>query len=135
MARRFVLYVLAYLVPTFLIGFFWHLRVFEAQYRALEIYRADVIIPLGLSSMLVQACAVAWAYPRLVPHPESIASSLKFCGFAALVAWSFTTLAVAAKNRMTSVPDYIVIESAFTVAQFLLVAPLLALVARRSAQP
>ena len=45
----------------------------------------------------------------------------------ALLSWSFTTIAVAAKNVMTSVPDYLVIETAFTVVQWIIVGPLTAL--------
>jgi hypothetical protein len=39
------------------------------------------------------------------------------------LSWSFTTLAVAAKNVVASGPDYLVRETAFTV-QWLVVAPL-----------
>jgi hypothetical protein len=42
----------------------------------------------------------------------------------AMLSWSFTTLAVAAKNVMASVPDYLLIETAFTVVLWTLVAPL-----------
>lgn len=37
------------------------------------------------------------------------------------------TLAVAAKNVMSSVPDYLLIETAFTIVQWALVGPLMAL--------
>ena len=47
--------------------------------------------------------------------------------FGAALSWSFTTLAVAAKNVMTSVPDYLVIETAFTTVQWVMVGPLTAL--------
>lgn len=49
---------------------------------------------------------------------------------AGLFAWTFTTLAVGAKNQVTSIPRFILIESVFTLAQFGLVGPLLALSAR-----
>jgi hypothetical protein len=41
--------------------------------------------------------------------------------------WSFTTIAVAAKNLMASVPDYLLIERAFTALQWIIVGPLTAL--------
>jgi hypothetical protein len=44
---------------------------------------------------------------------------------------SFTTIAVAAKNVMTSVPNYLVIETAFTVVQWAIVGPLTAAVFAR----
>jgi hypothetical protein len=46
------------------------------------------------------------------------------CG---LLAWSFTTLPVAAKYKMTSVGSFLVLESAFTAVQFIVVSPLIAL--------
>jgi hypothetical protein len=42
--------------------------------------------------------------------------------FGAALSWSFTTLAVAAKNVMSSIGDYVAIESAFTATQWVLVA-------------
>jgi hypothetical protein len=47
-----------------------------------------------------------------------------------LLSWSFTTLAVAAKNVMTSVPIYLALETGFTVLQFVIVGPLIALAHR-----
>jgi hypothetical protein len=48
----------------------------------------------------------------------------------AILSWSFTTLAVAAKNIMTSVPTYVGLETGFTLLQFLVVGPLIALAYR-----
>ena len=56
-------------------------------------------------------------------------AALSGLAFAAL-SWSFTTLAVAAKNRMASVPDYLMIETGYTLLQFAIVAPLIALAFR-----
>ncbi len=40
----------------------------------------------------------------------------RYALFGAALSWSFTTLAVVAKNIMSSVGDYLAIESAFTAA-------------------
>src|SRR6266849_2734774 len=48
--RSFWLGMAAYLAPTFPIAFIWHLVLFEPNYHALQIYRADPIIPFGLFS-------------------------------------------------------------------------------------
>jgi hypothetical protein len=127
--RRGVLAVLAYLVPTFFTGFVWHLVLFHSLYQRLEIYRPDPLIPLGIGSMLVQGVLFAWAYPRLfstAPNAWSRSALLAGLGFGAL-SWSFTTLAVAAKHPMTSLPGYLAVETGYTLLQFSLVAPLLAL--------
>jgi hypothetical protein len=117
---------LAYVVPTFALGLVWHLFLFEQAYAALAIYRADIIIPLGLLSMVVQSGLFAWIYARtFATRPTSFLSrALAYGTLGAVLSWSFTTLAVAAKNVMSSVPDYVVIETGFTVVQWVIVAPL-----------
>ncbi|MEZ4457115.1 MAG: hypothetical protein R2882_11285 [Gemmatimonadales bacterium] len=130
MLLRTVLGVLAYAVPTFGLAFLWHLRWFTGYYGRLEIYRAEPIVPFGFAAIVVQGLFVAWLYPRVVGDPASFAAGFRFAAGAAVLSWTFTTLSVGAKNRMTSVPDFVRIETAFTVVQFLLVAPLLALAHR-----
>ena len=128
--KRFVLAVLAYLLPTFAIGFVWHLVLFQSYYEALAIYRRDVIIPIGFLSMLIQAATFALLYEKaFVQVRGSLPSkSLRYGAVGAVFSWSFTTLAVGAKHVMASVPDYVMIETAFTVVQWALVAPLTVLV-------
>ena len=123
---RFTVGVLAYIVPTFALGFVWHLVLFKGYYEALAIYRSDIIIPFGFLSMLIQAFVFAWIYVKAIaPRNGSFGSrALTYGVLGAVLSWSFTTLAVAAKNVMASVPDYLLIETGFTVAQWLMVAPL-----------
>jgi hypothetical protein len=135
MFGRFGLAVLAYLVPTFALGFVWHLMLFEDYYAALQIYRSDIIVPFGFLSMLVQAIIFAWIFSKAFAGSGSSwpARGLTYAALGATLSWSFTTIAVAAKNVMASVPDYLVIETAFTVVQWLMVGPLTALAFARSA--
>lgn len=130
MSTRFLVMVLAYLVPTFILGFVWHLKLFADYYRRLEIYRANILIPFGFTSMLLQALCFAWAYPRLVSAPTSIVAGLGFAAGAALLSWTYTTLAVGAKHHMASVPAFVRIETAFTATQFLVVGLLWPVAAR-----
>lgn len=133
--RSYPLAFAAYLLPTFPLGYVWHLVAFESHYRALELYRAEVVIPLGLSAMLIQAAAFAWAYPRLfsTERADWARSALLFGVTAAVFAWSFTSLPVAAKYRMASVPAFLLLETGFTLVQFAVVAPLIALAWRKAA--
>jgi ABC-type sugar transport system permease subunit len=127
--KRYVLPVLAYLVPTFALGFVWHLILFEGYYKALQIYRESIIVPFGFVSMLIQAAIFAYIFDRAFAGSSDgwLSRGLRYAALGALLSWSFTTIAVAAKNVMTSVPDYLVIETAFTVVQWLMVGPLTAL--------
>lgn len=126
---RYTLAVLAYLVPTFALGFVWHLVLFDGYYHALAIYRPDIIIPFGFLSMLIQAAIFAWIYEKaFAQKPGTVMSrALAYGAVGAVLSWSFTTLAVAAKNVMVSVPNYVLIETAFTLVQWIMVAPLTAL--------
>jgi hypothetical protein len=122
--------LLAYLVPTFILGYVWHLKLFAEYYHGLGIYRPDVIIPFGFLSMLLQGAIFAAVYPRVIDTPGTLSGGMRFAAGAALLSWTFTTLAVAAKHPMTSVSGFVAIETGFTVVQFVLVGPLLALAMR-----
>jgi len=126
---RYTLAVLAYLVPTFTLRFVWHLVLFDGYYHALAIYRPDIIIPFGFLSMLIQAAIFAWIYEKAFAQRRGTLPSraLAYGAVGAVLSWSFTTLAVAAKNVMGSVSSYLLIETAFTLVQWAMVAPLTAL--------
>lgn len=131
--RNFWLGVAAYLLPSFPIGYAWHLVFFAEQYRGLAIYRDDVIIPLGLASMIIQAVVFSWIYPLVFPARQGsvVRNGLLYGLGMAVLSWSFTTLAVGAKNVMASVPTYLMLETGFTLVQFAIVGPLIALAHRR----
>jgi hypothetical protein len=137
MLRRIAVGALSYLVPTFALGFVWHLVAFKGYYDELAMYRSDVIIPFGFVSMLLQAVLFAWVFDSSFSRARGSIwrRGAYFAAFGAVLSWSFTTLAVAAKNVMTSVPDYLLIESAFTVAQWAIVGPLMALALSRAHAP
>ena len=134
MNKRILIGALSYLIPTFALGFVWHLVAFKGYYEALQIYRRDVIIPFGFLSMSIQAVLFAWVYERVFAAWGDVKMrAFGYASFGAVLSWSFTTIAVAAKNVMSSVPDYLLIESAFTIVQWIMVGPLTVLLLRRSA--
>jgi hypothetical protein len=137
MKKHFALGVVAYIVPTFALGFVWHLVLFQRYYAALAIYRENIIIPFGFLSMLIQAVVFAGIYQQLFASRDGalLSRGLQYGALGAVLSWSFTTLAVAAKNVMTSVPDYMAIETAFTAVQWLMVGPLTALAFARASRP
>jgi hypothetical protein len=130
--RNFWLGFAGYLLPSFPIAFVWHLVLFEQKYRALQIYRDEPVIAFGLASMVIQGAMFSWLFPRVMRGSGSVIKDGLLYGLGAgVLSWSFTTLAVAAKNVMVSVPDYVLLETAFTVLQFAVVGPLIALAYRR----
>jgi hypothetical protein len=135
MSASFWWAVAAYLLPTFPLGYFWHLKTFRAQYDRLAIYREQVLVPLGLGSMIVQALLYAWVYPKLFDTSREawLQGAVGFGAFFGLLAWSLAVLPVAAKNRMTSVGNFLRLETAFTVVHYVIVSPLIALAWRAPA--
>lgn len=138
MTRRFWTAAAAYIVPTFPLGYVWHLVAFKDRYDALGLYRPEVIIPLGIAAMTVQGLLFAWLYPRLfsTAHAAWLVSATKFFVVFGTLAWSFLVLPVAAKYNMASVPGFMALETGFTVLQYAVTAPLIALAWRNpSASP
>ena len=127
MAVRFLLGVLAYVLPTFPLGYVWHLVVFRDYYEGLAIYRHDIIIPFGLASMAIQGVAWAYIYSRLFEGESVLRGALKFAALAAPLAWSFLVLVIAAKQNMASVSGFVLVETTFTILQYAVVSPLIAL--------
>jgi hypothetical protein len=127
MATRFLLAALAYIIPTFPLGYFWHLTIFRDTYASLSVYRPDILIPLGVASMLIQGLIWAYLYWRLFSQETVVVGALKFAALAMPLAWSFLVVAVSAKHHMSSVSGFLLIESAFIVVQYLVVSPLIAL--------
>jgi hypothetical protein len=120
-------------VPSFALGFVWHLVLFDDYYKALAIYRSDIIIPFGFLSMLLQSVIFAWIYENAFAQRNGgfRSGAITYGVSGAVLSWSFTTLAVAAKNIMASVPNYLMIETAFTIVQWIMVGPLTVLAFRR----
>ena len=133
MNKKFWLGLAAYVVPTFALGFAWHLFLFARHYEALQVYRADLIIPFGLLSMFIQGAILSWIFPKVMREGVGswIQLGLKFGLVAGLFAWSYSTIAVGAKHVMTSVPLFFALETGFTVLHYAIVGPLIALAYRR----
>ena len=85
---------------------------------------------------LLQAFIFAWIYQEAFAKRNGslMIRGLRYGVTGAVHSWSFTTLAVAAKNVMTSVPDYLAIETAFTAVQWIMVGPLTSLAFARAPQ-
>jgi hypothetical protein len=134
MNKRFWLGLAAYVVPTFALGYTWHLVLFAHQYQVLQIYRPDLIFPFGLLAMLIQGSFLSWLFPQIMRNSAGASwalAGLKFGLLVGLFAWSYSTIAVAAKHVMTSVPLFLGLETGFTVLHYAIVGPLIAFAHRR----
>ena len=126
--RKRILSVMAYMLPTFPLGFFWHLTIFADYYKSLNVYREDIVIPFGMASMLIQGFVWSIVYERLFAGSSVLKGALKFASLACPLAWSFMVLAVSAKHQMSSVSGYLMIETCFVLVHYAVVSPLIAAV-------
>lgn len=130
----FILILLAYLVPTMILGMVWHFVWFNELYESLGIYnRKDPIIPLGFISMLLQGLIIAWLYSFYAEQKHSILRTLKFSLIMGLFLFTVSTLANAAKIEITSMFDWLWVQSLFHLVQFTVVGLLIGLVYRKAA--
>jgi hypothetical protein len=111
---------LAYVVVTFAMGFIWHLVLFKQLYAKLAIYSRldDPIIPLGLGAMLIQGAVLAYLYPLLARSGSVLVEGLRFGLVMGLFIASSAVLAEAAKQRVTSLPTWLIVESIYYAIQF-----------------
>ena len=129
--KKRILAILAYMLPTFPLGFFWHLTIFAGYYKSLNVYREDIVIPFSIVSMLIQGIIWSILYERLFAGEAILKGAVKFSLLACPLAWSFMVLAVSAKHQMSSVAGFLLIETAFMLVQYVTVSPIIAAVYSR----
>jgi hypothetical protein len=112
----------AYVAIMFALDFVWHLVVFKNLYHRLAIYTRldDPIILLGLLSMLIQGAVLAYLYPKVVDVQDLIFEGIRFSLLMGLFIASSAVIAEAAKQRVTSLRIWLVVESLYYLIQFLL---------------
>jgi hypothetical protein len=120
MTPRFYLAWLAFVAITFALGFVWHLVLFKATYQRLGIFSRldDPIVPLGLSAMIIQGAVMAYCYPFLQRNHGVLADGLRFGLLFGVFIASSAVLAEAAKQRVSSIPLWLSLESTYYAIQF-----------------
>ena len=110
----------AYLAITFVMGFLWHLKIFTALYKRLAIYSCldDPIVPLGFLAMVVQGALLAYLYPLVARGHSPIFDGVKFGLLMGMFIASSAVIAEAAKQRVTSLSTWLVVESIYYAIQF-----------------
>ena len=120
----------SYLVITFAMGFVWHLVIFKELYAKLGIFTRidDPIIPLGFTAMLIQGAVLAYLYPLITKGGSPIPEGLKFGLLMGLFIASSAVIAEAAKQRVSSLPTWLIVESVYYIIQFSLSGVAIALI-------
>ena len=109
----------AYVFCTFLIAAPWHLVLFKSVYDELAIFtRSEPIIPLGLLSMLIQGLVLSYLYPFFSQGTHSVKTGAMFGLLMGVLLASSAVIAEAAKQNVTSLPTWLVLETVYYLLQF-----------------
>lgn len=120
-AKRTGLAVLGYIVVTFLIAAPWHLVLFKGLYDELAIYtREQPIIALGMMSMIIQAVIYAVLFPRYYRGGSPTLEGAKFGLLMGIFLASGTVIAEGAKQQVTSLPTWLILEGGYYLLQFVI---------------
>jgi hypothetical protein len=132
---RFALLLLAYLIPTMILGMVWHFVWFKDLYDGLGIYnRKEPIIPLGFTSMFLQGIIMAYLYPYYAGQKHTMSRAVIFSLIMGSFLFTVSTLANAAKIEVTSMTEWFGVQAAFTLIQFAVVGVLIGLVFKTKGQ-
>lgn len=114
-----------YIVPTFLLAYFWHLKWFKKQYDVWSYAGGSPSPPLGLASMIVQGVVLSGLYAWAPIDHQSLGSAFLLIGTLALFHWSTHVIAAMAKNPKIRNLKYLTVETFFLMLQFGIYATLL----------
>lgn len=109
---------LTYIVPTFIIAYFWHLKWFKKHYEIWDYAGGNPSPPLGLASMLVQGVILSGLYAWAPINHSSLIAGASFIGSLAIFHWSIHVIAAMAKNPRMRNLKYLMIETLFLSIQF-----------------
>jgi hypothetical protein len=80
----------------------------------------DPIVPLGLLAMLIQGAVLAYLYPLIAIGSNPIMDGIRFGLLMGVFLASSAVIAEVAKQRVTSLRTWFVLESSYYSIQFLL---------------
>ena len=130
-----LLTVLAYVVTTFAVQGTSHFVVNKDHYAAISIMRAEPVIAMGVTSMVIQGLIFALLFPTFNRGTSAVRNGLVFSwaigGFLA----SYIALGEAGKYAIPSIPSWFAVETAVAAVQYSVFGALLGLIHRPSATP
>jgi hypothetical protein len=117
--KKLILGALAYVVVSFVLGYFWYLVLFEDVYFGLGIYtRAEPIFAFGVGAMVLQGLVLAYLFPFFNRGARPVITGISFGLIMGTLMWSVTVLAFAAKTNVASLSTFFTLSTAFHLIQF-----------------
>lgn len=127
---RIALTVVAYVFTTFAVQGTSHFVLNADHYAAIPIMRAEPLVPLGITAMLIQGLIFAWLYPVYANGASTVRRAIGFSWLVGGVLASYIVLGEVGKYAIPSVPDWMLVEAGAAFAQFTLFGACLGLIHR-----
>ena len=120
--NKMIFAAIGYIVVTFVIAAGWHLVLFKELYDELGIFtRKEPLIHLGVISMILQGCVLAYVYPLGYQGGRPVMEGLRFGLLMGIFMGSNAVFAEAGKQQVSSLSTWLILESVYYLLQFGLV--------------
>jgi len=125
----------AYVITAFAVQGTSHFVVHADHYAAITIMRAEPIVPMGITSMIIQGLLFAWLFPAFNRGGNPIRNGVYFAWAVGGFLASYIVLGEAGKYAIPSIGSWIAVESGAAAVQFTAFGLVLGLLHRRSVAP
>jgi hypothetical protein len=122
--------ILAYTLTTFGVQGASHFAINAAHYAAIPIMRAEPLVALGVTSMLIQGTIFALLFPAFTRGAATIGDGVRFSWVLGAFLASYIVLGEAGKYAIPSLASWIAVESSVAFVQYTLFGILLGLIHR-----
>jgi hypothetical protein len=131
----FVLTIVAYCICTFGVQGASHFAINADHYAQMGILRAEPIVPMGITSMLIQGTLFALLFPVFNRGGSVIRNALVFSWAIGAFLVSYIALGEAGKYAIPSIGSWLAVEVTAAAVQFSLFGLLLGLLHRSTVEP
>ena len=128
---RILLAAAGYVVIVFPLALAWHLELFEEKYQTFGYFTGEPNVLVGLAAVVIQGVVLSLIYPLFRSGQAGFVRAFQFAGLMGLFFWTSHVLALVAKQNVPNAGGFIVMETAYLVAQFGLFALALGWIYRR----
>jgi hypothetical protein len=125
--------VLAYMATTFAVQGGSHFALNAEHYAAIPVMRAEPIVAMGLTSMVIQGLIFAWLYPTFAAGMSTIRKGITFSWALGAFLASYIVLGEAGKYTIPSIPSWIAVEGSAAFVQYTVFGAWLGLIHRAAA--
>lgn len=119
--KKLSAFVAAYFVITLGWAYPWHMVFFHELYVEMGAFqRAEPIMPLGISAILIQGIVIGYLYPFFYQQGHPIIQGVKFNLIIGLMTYTAMGFATAAKFQIEPISQFLTYHTIFQTIQFTL---------------